>query len=124
MYVDEVKYDETHNLYYVAMRHESRQGIAEFCVELDFAATNSPFVIIKDQPFHSNDFPVLLFKRIGGNAMATTTINIGDMITFKPVCGYPTSKVTRKVVGIYNGLPEVEFAGYRDFIVRLSEIVK
>ncbi len=62
MYVDEVRHDDKTDLYYIAMRHESRQGIAEFCVEFDFAATHSPYVIIKDLPFHSNDFPALLYK--------------------------------------------------------------
>lgn len=48
---------------------------------------------------------------------------VGDRITFRAVCRWNSAKATRVINGFYNGRPTVAFGGYRDFVVRLDEIL-
>lgn len=55
--------------------------------------------------------------------MTPNDIRIGDLITFKPLCRWPTRTETRKVTGLSPlGWPEVSSQGSTGFVVRPSEI--
>ncbi len=51
-------------------------------------------------------------------------IRLGDRITFKAVCRWPTRTVTRKVTGFHKGWPTVHYGGWQNFVVRPSEVSK
>ena len=62
-YIDEVRFSPKTNYYYVAMRSESRKGLMEFHLDLDWSATHAPSVAAEiTTPFHRNDFSKLLYK--------------------------------------------------------------
>ena len=49
---------------------------------------------------------------------------IGDTITFKAKTYYQYRKATRKVVGIESGCPLVVYEGWKNFLVKLDEIIE
>lgn len=51
-------------------------------------------------------------------------IRIGDRIKFRVAVRDGLKTATRFVTGFYLGNPEVRFWGYRDFVVRTSEVVE
>ena len=51
-------------------------------------------------------------------------IKLGDRIKFRVTVRDGTKTATRIVTGFHCGNPEVHFNTYRDFVVRLSEIIE
>ncbi len=56
--------------------------------------------------------------------MTRDEIRVGDRITFKALCRWPTRTVNRTVNGHYLGSPTVRFAGCHHFVVRPCEVTK